>query len=80
MPHEDQRIYATTRSSRPRWRGCARESGRAASAAALAGLVLTVDGAVPAGRLIGNVLALVMTVLISAMMVIIRSHRETPMQ
>jgi len=50
-----------------------------ASAAALAGVALTFDGAAPAGRLIGNVLALVMTVLVSAMMVIVRSHRETPM-
>jgi drug/metabolite transporter (DMT)-like permease len=50
-----------------------------ASAAALAGVVLTFDGALPAGRLLGNVLALVMTILISAMMVIIRTHRDTPM-
>jgi len=49
------------------------------SAVALAGVVLTFDGALPAGRLTGNLLALVMTVLLAVMMVIIRSHRDTPM-
>jgi drug/metabolite transporter (DMT)-like permease len=50
-----------------------------ASLAAFLGVVLTFDGAVPAGRLFGNALALVMTILISAMMVIIRARRDTPM-
>jgi len=50
-----------------------------ASVAALLGVVLTFDGALPAGRLFGNALALVMTILISAMMVIIRARRDTPM-
>jgi len=50
-----------------------------ASVAVFLGVVLTFDGAVPAGRLFGNALALVMTILISAMMVIIRARRETPM-
>ena len=50
-----------------------------ASVAALLGVVLTFDGALPAGRLIGNALALVMTILISAMMVIIRARRGTSM-
>jgi drug/metabolite transporter (DMT)-like permease len=50
-----------------------------ASFAALLGVVFTFDGAVPAGRLLGNALALVMTILISVMMVIIRARRDTPM-
>jgi drug/metabolite transporter (DMT)-like permease len=50
-----------------------------ASLAAFLGVVLTFDGAVPAGRLLGNALALVMTILISLMMVIIRARRDTPM-
>jgi drug/metabolite transporter (DMT)-like permease len=50
-----------------------------ASGAALVGVVLTLDGAVPAGRLLGNLLALIMTILLSAMMVIIRRRRDTPM-
>jgi drug/metabolite transporter (DMT)-like permease len=50
-----------------------------ASAAALGGVILTFDGALPAGRLFGNLLALIMTILISAMMVIIRRRRDTPM-
>jgi drug/metabolite transporter (DMT)-like permease len=50
-----------------------------ASLAAFLGVVLTFDGALPAGRLLGNLLALVMTILISAMMVIIRARRDTPM-
>jgi drug/metabolite transporter (DMT)-like permease len=51
----------------------------AASVAALFGVVLTFNGALPAGRLLGNLLALSMTILISAMMVIIRQRRSTPM-
>jgi drug/metabolite transporter (DMT)-like permease len=50
-----------------------------ASVAAFLGVVLTFDGAVPAGRLLGNALALIMTILISIMMVIIRARRDTPM-
>src|SRR5262249_37575197 len=51
----------------------------AASVAALLGVVLTFDGALSAGRLFGNLLALIMTILIALMMVIIRRHRDTPM-
>jgi len=51
----------------------------AASVAALLGVVLTFDGALPAGRLFGNLLALIMTILIATMMVIIRKRRDTPM-
>jgi drug/metabolite transporter (DMT)-like permease len=51
----------------------------AASVAAVIGVALTFDGALPAGRLFGNLLALIMTILISLMMVIIRRHRDTPM-
>lgn len=51
----------------------------AASAMALIGIALMVDTAMPAGHLLGNLLALAMTVLISAMMVIIRQRRDTPM-
>jgi drug/metabolite transporter (DMT)-like permease len=62
------------------WTG---ERGRTAtliaSAAALAGVALTFDGALSGGRLFGNLLALVMTILISTMMVIIRQRRDTPM-
>jgi drug/metabolite transporter (DMT)-like permease len=50
-----------------------------ASAAAMVGVALTFDGALPAGRLFGNLLALIMTILISLMMVIIRQRRDTPM-
>src|SRR5262249_17155660 len=50
-----------------------------ASVVAVLGVVLTFNGAVPAGRLLGNALALVMTILISAMMVIIRARRGTSM-
>jgi drug/metabolite transporter (DMT)-like permease len=50
-----------------------------ASAAALVGVALTFNSAMPAGHLLGNLLALVMTVLLAIMMVIIRSRRETTM-
>jgi drug/metabolite transporter (DMT)-like permease len=50
-----------------------------ATTAALIGVAVTFDVAVPAGHLVGNALALVMTILISVMMVIIRQRRETPM-
>jgi drug/metabolite transporter (DMT)-like permease len=43
------------------------------------GVALTFDGALPAGRLFGNLLALITTILISTMMVIVRRHRDTPM-
>src|SRR5215470_9081751 len=49
------------------------------SVVAVLGVVLTFNGAVPAGRLLGNALALVMTILISGMMVIIRARRGTSM-
>src|SRR5262249_45141587 len=48
-----------------------------ASVAALFGVILTFDGALSGGRLFGNLLALVMTILISLMMVIIRKRRGT---
>jgi drug/metabolite transporter (DMT)-like permease len=51
----------------------------AASVAAVLGVALTFDGALPAGRLFGNLLALIMTILIATMMVIIRRRRDTPM-
>lgn len=51
----------------------------AASGVALLGVVVTVGAAVGSGRLLGNVLALVMTLLISAMMVVIRRHRDVSM-
>ncbi len=50
-----------------------------ASVAALFGVVLTFNGALPAARLLGNALALVMTVLIAIMMVIFRARRGTSM-
>jgi drug/metabolite transporter (DMT)-like permease len=50
-----------------------------ASAAALFGVILTFNGALSGGRLFGNLLALVMTILIALMMVIIRRRRDTPM-
>jgi drug/metabolite transporter (DMT)-like permease len=64
------------------WLGTGERESRVtllASLAAFLGVVLTFDGALPAGRLLGNALALVMTILISAMMVIIRRRRDTPM-
>jgi drug/metabolite transporter (DMT)-like permease len=50
-----------------------------ASTAALLGVVVTFGVALPAGHLLGNLLALVTTILIAAMIVIIRQRRETPM-
>jgi drug/metabolite transporter (DMT)-like permease len=50
-----------------------------ASAAALLGVAVTFDVAMTAGHLVGNLLALVMTILISVMMVIIRHRREVSM-
>lgn len=50
-----------------------------ASVTALLGVVLTFNGALPAGRLLGNALALVMTILIAIMMVIFRARRGTSM-
>lgn len=51
----------------------------AASGIALAGVVLTVVPALGSGRLLGNFLALAMTLLLSAMMVVIRHHRHVCM-
>jgi drug/metabolite transporter (DMT)-like permease len=56
-----------------------RKSTLVASAVALVGVVVTVIPAVGAGRLWGNFLALLMTVLISAMMVLIRRQRAVDM-
>jgi len=50
-----------------------------ASVAALFGVILTFNGSLPAGQLLGNLLALIMTILIAAMIVIIRRRRGTPM-
>jgi drug/metabolite transporter (DMT)-like permease len=51
----------------------------AASGVALLGVVVTVSAAVDSGRLFGNFLALLMTILLSAMMVVIRRHRAVSM-
>jgi drug/metabolite transporter (DMT)-like permease len=51
----------------------------AASGMALAGVVVTVSAAFGSGRLFGDSLALLMTILISAMMVVIRRHRAVCM-
>ncbi|WP_428485755.1 DMT family transporter [Rhodopila sp.] len=51
----------------------------AASGIALVGVLLTLDGAVANGHLLGDMLGLVMTIAIAVMMVLIRSHRRTPM-
>jgi drug/metabolite transporter (DMT)-like permease len=51
----------------------------AASVVALIGVVVTVDAALASGHLFGNFLALLMTILISAMMVVIRHHRAVSM-
>jgi drug/metabolite transporter (DMT)-like permease len=51
----------------------------AASAVALLGVVVTVGAAIGSGRLFGDVLALAMTILISAMMVVIRRYRAVSM-
>jgi drug/metabolite transporter (DMT)-like permease len=50
-----------------------------ASVAALIGVALTFDVTVSAGQLLGNLLALVMTILIAIMMVIIRQRRDVSM-
>ncbi len=50
-----------------------------ASLAALAGVAWMVGGAADDGRLAGDLLALAMTLLIAAMMVIIRANRDTDM-
>jgi len=51
----------------------------AASAVALAGVVVMVGGAANHGRLLGDVLAFGMTVLMSVYMLIIRHYQDTPM-
>jgi drug/metabolite transporter (DMT)-like permease len=62
------------------WAGL-RERSRTlrASGLALAGVVVTVVPALGSGRLLGNLLALAMTLLISAMMVVIRQQRHVCM-
>ena len=50
-----------------------------ASGVALLGVVVMVVPTLGSGRLLGNVLALAMTVLISAMMVVMRHHRDVCM-
>ncbi len=50
-----------------------------ASLVALLGVVLMFGAAPSAGHVVGNLLAFAMTVLISAMIVIMRSNRDTPM-
>jgi drug/metabolite transporter (DMT)-like permease len=56
-----------------------RRSTLMASGLALIGVVVTVATALGSGRLAGDLLALAMTVLISAMMVVIRQHRAVCM-
>src|SRR5947207_5405853 len=51
----------------------------AASGVALVGVALSVGAAIGSGRLFGDFLALLMTILISAMMVVIRRHRAVCM-
>src|SRR3984893_43039 len=51
----------------------------AASLVALLGVVVTVGAALASGHLLGNFLALLMTILISAMMVVIRRYRGVDM-
>jgi drug/metabolite transporter (DMT)-like permease len=51
----------------------------AASVVALLGVVVTVEAALASGHLFGNFLALLMTILISAMMVVIRRYRHVSM-
>jgi drug/metabolite transporter (DMT)-like permease len=51
----------------------------AASGVALVGMVVAVGSAVGSGRLFGDGLALLMTILISAMMVVVRRHRAVSM-
>jgi len=51
----------------------------AASLVALLGMVVMVESALASGRLWGDVLALVMTLLMSVMMVVIRRHRGVSM-
>jgi len=51
----------------------------AASGVALLGVALSVGAAAGSGRLLGDVLALLMTVLISAMMVVVHRHRAVCM-
>jgi drug/metabolite transporter (DMT)-like permease len=51
----------------------------AASFVALLGVIVTVGAAVGSGRLFGDFLALVMTILMSVMMVVIRRHRHVCM-
>ena len=62
------------------WTGAReRRSTLVASGVALVGVAVTVIPAIGAGRLWGNFLALLMTVLISAMMVLIRRQRSVDM-
>lgn len=51
----------------------------AASALALLGVVLTVDAALAAGNIVGDLLALSATVLMAALMVIVRRRRDVSM-
>lgn len=51
----------------------------AASALALLGVVLTVDAALSAGTIVGDLLAMAMTILMAAMMVIVRRRRDVSM-
>lgn len=51
----------------------------AASLVALVGVIVMVSGALASGHLLGDLLALIMTILISAMMVIVRSNRNVSM-
>jgi EamA-like transporter family protein len=50
-----------------------------ASLVALVGAVVIISGALASGHLLGDLLALIMTILISAMMVIVRRNRDISM-
>ena len=51
----------------------------AASLVALVGVVVMISGALGSGHLLGDLLALIMTILISAMMVVVRRNRNISM-
>jgi drug/metabolite transporter (DMT)-like permease len=77
-------IYATapfvTAAIGWRWRGeTASRATLVASAVALVGVALMLSAALSSGHLAGDLLALIMTVMCAAMMVLIRRHRHTAM-
>ena len=56
-----------------------RRATLAASVVALAGVALMFQARMTAGHMLGNLLAIAMTILLAAMMVIVRHKRDTPM-